>query len=77
VLQLSKELDLHRNTVGRYHKRICDFFYLRIMKILHLIGDTEMDEALYYCCCKRYKKNQKLMDYQEIRALKKVGPRYI
>jgi transposase-like protein len=25
VLQLSKELNLHRNTVGRYHKKIRDF----------------------------------------------------
>jgi hypothetical protein len=76
VLQLSKELDLHRNTVGRYHKRICDFL-LENNENPSFDGDTEMDEALYYCCCKRYKKNQKIDGLSIKRAFKKVGLRYI
>jgi hypothetical protein len=44
TLQLSKELGLHRNTVGRYHKRICEFL-LENNENPSFDGDVEMDEA--------------------------------
>jgi hypothetical protein len=63
-LQLSKELDLHRNTVGRYHKRIHDFL-LENNENSSFDGAVEMDELILLTWCKRYKKTKKLMDYQK------------
>jgi hypothetical protein len=55
VLQLSKELDLHRNTVGRYHKRICDLL-LENNENPSFDGDTEMDEVYIIAGAKGIKK---------------------
>ena len=44
VNQLAKELHLHRNTVGRYHKRIRDFLVENHVDPT-FNGEIEMDEA--------------------------------
>jgi transposase-like protein len=55
VLQLSKELDLHRNTVGRYRKRIHDFL-LEDNENISFDGDAEMDETYITTGAKGIKK---------------------
>ncbi|MDR2873962.1 MAG: hypothetical protein LBV42_04385 [Methanobrevibacter sp.] len=39
--QLSKELDIHRHTVGRYHKKIHEYLLENNLNL----DDVEMDEA--------------------------------
>jgi len=48
VSQLAKELKLHRNTVGRYHKRIREYL-LKNNKDPTFDGELEMDEVLHNC----------------------------
>ena len=44
VNQLAKELHLHRNTVGRYHKRIREFLFENHVDPT-FNGEIEMDEV--------------------------------
>jgi len=57
VSQLAKELKLHRNTVGRYHKRIREFL-LENHEDPSFDGEIEMDEAYIFAGEKGVKKTQ-------------------
>jgi transposase-like protein len=58
VVQLSKELNLHRNTVGRYHKRIREYL-LENHVDPSFDGEIEMDEVYIIAGEKGVKKTQK------------------
>lgn len=59
VNQLSKELKLHRNTVGRYHKRIREFLE-KNNKNPQFDGELEMDEVYIIAGEKGLKKTLQL-----------------
>jgi transposase-like protein len=75
MLQLSKELDIHRNTVGRYHKRIRDFL-LENNENPSFNGDVEMDEA-YIIAGEKGKKKLENRWTTTKKSLKKSRSRHI
>jgi hypothetical protein len=56
INQLAKELKLHRNTVGRYHKRIREYL-LENHENISFNGEIEMDEVYIIAGDKGVKKN--------------------